>query len=90
MTENFLFYEEFGRTKLQSNFQQLAYSNLFADGTICLATSLELSRYICAICRNWNNYKPKNKLVANNKEDEKPKDMKGPPDNLYAFYSMYN
>ena len=48
MTKNSLFCEQLGQKRLQSNFQQLTFLDLFADGTACLAISLKLGKYICA------------------------------------------
>ncbi len=41
MTKDSLFCEQLGRTRLQSNLQQSAFPDLFADGTTRLATGLE-------------------------------------------------
>lgn len=91
MTENSLFCQNLGRTGLQSNLQQSAFPDLFANGTTCFATSLELSRYIYVVCEIWDNYKPDDGVVAGNEEnDEEIEDIKGPPDNLYAFDGIYN
>ena len=61
------------------------------DSTVHLTTGLELSKYVYAIHKNKNNYKPDDKIAANNeKNNEKTEDIKGLLDNPYIFYSMYN
>ena len=61
------------------------------DSTAYLATDLELDRYVYNVCGNWDNYEPDDEIVASNeKNDEKTKDIKGPPNNLYALYNVYN
>lgn len=61
------------------------------DGTICLITDLKLGRYIYTACKNWNNYKSDNKVVASNeKNNEETWDIKGLLDNPYALYDIYN
>ena len=91
MTKDSLFCKQLGWTRLQSNFQQLAFLDLFVDDTACFATSLELSRYIYATYGNWDNYKPDKKVIAGNKKNDKEKkDMEGLPDDSYALYGVYN
>lgn len=64
---------------------------MFVDGTIHLTIGLELGKYIYAICKNWNNYEPNDKVVAGNKKNDKEtKNMEGPPDDLYILYGIYN
>lgn len=57
------------RINLTQNF--LIFPDLFVDDTICLTTNLELSKYIYTTCRNWDNYEPKNKIIAVNKKNDK-------------------
>lgn len=91
MTEDSLFREQLGRTGLQSNLQQSAFPDLFADSTVRFATGLELSRYVYAARGNWNNYKPDDEVAASDKEnDEETEDIEGPPDDPYALYGVYN
>ncbi len=87
--EDSLFREQLGWIGPQSILQQLAFPDLFADDTACLATGLELDRYVYATYRNWDNYEPDNEVAVGNEEnDEKMEDIKGSPDNLYAFYDI--
>ena len=46
------FYEQLGWIRLQSNFQESAFPDVFADGISCLTTGLELDRYEYAARRN--------------------------------------
>ncbi len=70
MIEDSFFREQLGRTGLQSYLQQLAFPDLFADSTVCLATGLELGRYVYAAYKNCDNYEPHNEVVANNEEND--------------------
>ncbi len=74
---------------MQNNLQQLALSDLFADGTAYFATGLELGRYIYSACKNWDNYEPDNKVAADNEKNDK-EEMEGLLDNLYALYDVYD
>lgn len=68
--------------------------DLFAEGTEHFVTSLKLDRYIYIAYRNWNNYKLDADIIVNNKSnekiDDKPKNGKWSPNNLYTLYSIYN
>lgn len=91
MIDNSFFHKQLGWTGLQSNFQQLAFLDLFADGIARLAIGWELSRYIYTACTNWDNYKPDNEVAAGDKEnDEETEDIEGPPDNPYVLYGVYD
>ncbi|WP_375449060.1 hypothetical protein [uncultured Nostoc sp.] len=90
MTEDSLFCERLDWTRLRSNLQQSAFSDLFADDIARLATGLELGRYICAARRNWDNYKLKDRFAAGDEEDKKRKDIEEPLDNSYALYGIYD
>lgn len=52
ITKDSLFYEQLGRIRLQNNLKDLAFSDLFIDGTIYFTIGLELGRYIYAAYRN--------------------------------------
>ena len=91
MIENSFFYEQLGWKRLQSNLQQLVFSDLFADSITHLATGLKLGRYVYTAYRNWDNYELDNEIATGNeKNDEETEDIERPPDYLYTLYSMYN
>lgn len=86
--KDFFFCEQLSRTRLQSNLQQSAFLDLFVDGTVHLATKLELGRFIYTIYRNGDNYKPDNEFAADNKKNDEKK-MEGLLDNPYKLYGIY-
>ncbi len=91
MTEDSFFCKQLGQTGLQSNLQQLAFPELFPDGTIRLAIGLELNRYVYIAHRNWDNYKLNDEVVASNEENDKEIEyIEGPLDDSYALYGIYN
>lgn len=48
---------------------------MFINSITHIIISLELKKYIYAICRNCNNYQLKNKLVICNRKYKKSEDM---------------
>lgn len=68
--EDPFFYKQFSWIGLQTNLQQLAFPNLFADSTTYLATDLKLDRYIYIVCENSDNYKPDNEMTTSNKKND--------------------
>ncbi len=89
MTEDSFFREQLGRTGLRSNLQQLAFPDLFADGIACLATGLELGRYVYAARGNWDNYEPDDEFAADDEKNDEG-EMEGLPDDPYALYGVYD
>lgn len=63
---------------------------MFINNTVYLLIDLELGRYICATCENWDKHKLKDKFLAGNKENKEYKDMEESLGNQYMFYVIYN
>lgn len=49
---------------------------MFVNSIIYLVMHLELGRYICATCENWDKHKSEDEFVASNKEDEETKNIR--------------
>ncbi len=89
MTKDSFFHEQLGWTGLRSNLQQSTFPDLFADGTACLATGLELGGCVYVAHRNWDNYEPDNEVAADNEENDE-EEMEKSSDDPYALYDMYD
>lgn len=75
----------------------MVFSKLFAENTICLATSLKLGGYVYVFYKNWDNYETNSNIVIvyeeykeNKENNNKFENMKRSLNNLYALYDVYN
>ncbi len=90
MTEDFLFREQLGRTRIRNNGPELAFPDLFAEGTARLSTGVELARYVSTARRNWDNYEPDNNIAAGVEKNDDEDIGRGPPEDLYELYDVYD
>ena len=90
MTEDFLFHKQLGWTRMHNNELEFAFLDLFAEGTACLSTDVELARYISFTCGNWDNYKSDDNIIAGVKENNDEDMSEGSPNNFYEFNSRYD
>ncbi len=75
---------------MQNNGPESAFPDLFAESTACLFTGIELARYISSAQGNWDNYEPDDNIAAGVEENDNEDIGKGPPDDSYELYGVYD
>lgn len=77
-----------------NNAQKSVFLDLFMKSKACLSTHIKIARYVSFTHRNLDNYDydklNENNITAGVNENDDNENMKGPLDNLYKLYSMYN
>ena len=92
MVEDFFCKKQLDRTELHNNSIKYAFKDLFAKRIAYISTGLEISRYVQAIYKNWDNYDLNNAVEIDNKtKDDKNRNMKkkllGDLNELYGIYN---